>query len=221
VSDPARSRRELAGAVVATVVGGGLALSAGGQPWVTVTALRPPPLPPVTDRISGGEVAPLVPAMGLLLLAAAVALVAVRGAARIAVGLAMAVAGGVLGWSGVHTAAGGVRLSVGDLPTLGGSSVTLLRTSVSAGWPVAAAVAGLLAALAAVAVLLRARGWPAMGRRYERPGAPAGETGPAEGASDEERAAAAWRALDRGVDPTTDVTSHPPDGPPDRAGGSI
>jgi uncharacterized membrane protein (TIGR02234 family) len=207
VTDPARGRRELTGVVLATAVAGGLALSAGGQPWVTVTALRPPPLPPVTDRLSGGEVASLVPAVGLLLLAAAVALVAVRGAARIAVGLVMAVAGGVLGWSGVRTVAGGVRLSVADLPTLGGSSVTALRTSVSAGWPLAAAVAGLVAVLAAVAVLLRGRGWPAMGRRYERAGGPAPVPAADDGASDEERAAAAWRALDRGTDPTED----PPD----------
>ena len=45
-----------------------------------------------------------------------------------------------------------------------------------------------------------------MGRRYERPGSGADDraaAGPAaRGQTDEDRAQAAWRALDRGEDPT-------------------
>ena len=49
-----------------------------------------------------------MPAAGLVLLAAAVALLAVRGAGRAVVGLLMAVAGGVLAWSGVRAIGGGL-----------------------------------------------------------------------------------------------------------------
>ena len=51
-------------------------------------------------------------------------------------------------------------------------------------------------------MVLRGRRWPAMGSRYERTDAPAAEprAGPPE--TDEERAQLAWKALDRGEDPT-------------------
>jgi uncharacterized membrane protein (TIGR02234 family) len=65
---------------------------------------------------------------------------------------------------------------------------------------VLAVVAGLLGVGAGLLVVLRSRSWPAMGRRYERaPGPPpAGRI-----QTDEDRAQAAWKALDRGEDPTT------------------
>ncbi|HYH26442.1 MAG TPA: Trp biosynthesis-associated membrane protein, partial [Blastococcus sp.] len=70
------ARRELTGAVLVSGVAGGLALLASGQPWADVTAQRRAPLPPVSGTLSGGEAAPLVSAAGLVLLAAAVALLA-------------------------------------------------------------------------------------------------------------------------------------------------
>ena len=73
-------RRELTLAVVGSAVAGGLALVAGGQDWGRVTAERGAPLPPVQVALTGSDAAPLVPAAGLVLLAAAVALLAVRGA---------------------------------------------------------------------------------------------------------------------------------------------
>jgi hypothetical protein len=51
--------------------------------------------------------------------------------------------------------------------------------------------------------VLRGRGWPGMGRRYERTGtAPAVPARPARPQTDEDRHQAAWKALDRGDDPT-------------------
>ncbi|HYX94486.1 MAG TPA: Trp biosynthesis-associated membrane protein, partial [Geodermatophilus sp.] len=99
-------RREMAAAVVGLAAAGGLALSTGGQTWLTATVARPEPLPPVTDLVSGGQVAPPTTATGLLLLATAVALVAVRGAGRVAVGLLAVLAGGVLVWSGLRPLTG-------------------------------------------------------------------------------------------------------------------
>lgn len=205
VPDPGRrrQRRELGAALGGAVVAGALALSSGGQTWVRLSTVRQPPLPPVTDQLSGGQIAPLVTATGLLLLAAAVALVATRGAGRIAVGLLMALAGGVLGWSGVRTLAGGATVDR-SLSSVGASPGSRLHAEVSAAWPALALVAGLLAVLAGLLVVLRGRGWPGMGRRYERPGPAGTPARPAGAGSAEDRATAAWRALDRGDDPTAD-----------------
>jgi uncharacterized membrane protein (TIGR02234 family) len=205
VSIPAR--REFGGVLAAAALAGGLALSAGGQEWASATAVRRPPLPPVTVAVLGSDAAPLVPAAGLVLLAAAVALLAVRGLGRVVVGLLMALAGGVLGWSGIRVLIGGLGSAVAALPGLGGPDDTGVAVHVASAWPVLALLAGLLGAAAGVIAVLRGRGWPAMGRRYERD---AGAVLPAR--TDEDRAQAAWQALDRGEDPTgtTEVVGPPP-----------
>ena len=199
-------RRELTTAVLGAAVAGALALVSGGQAWAEVTAERQAPLPPVVAVLSGADAAPLVPAMGLVLLAAAVALLAVRSLGRVVVGLLMAVAGGVLAWSGVRALTGTLDAAVAGIPA-GGTT-----TDVTAVWPVLAAVAGLLGAATGLLVVLRGRSWPGMGRRYERgTGAPAADTPaaatpaadtPARTETDEDRAQSAWKALDRGEDPT-------------------
>jgi uncharacterized membrane protein (TIGR02234 family) len=206
----ASPRRQLTAAVLGAALAGALTLVVSGQRWVSVTAVARPPLPPVSGVLTGGDAVPLVPAMGLLLLAAAVALVAVRGIARTAIGLVVAVAGGVLIWSGMRTLAGAVDVSAAHLPGLG-DVLDGARADVSPGWPAVVAVAGLLAVTTAVLVVLRGRGWPGMGRRYERSGAASTSPAVGPGATDEERMQAAWRALDRGVDPT--------DQPPEAPGG--
>jgi len=195
VSVPAR--REFGGVLAAAAVAGGLALSAGGQTWASVTAVRHPPLPPVTVAVLGSDAAPLVPAGGLVLLAGAVALLAVRGFGRVVVGLLMALAGGVLAWSGVRVLIGGLASAAAAVPGLGGPRDTTVSVHVASAWPVLALLAGLLGVAAGVATVLRGRAWPGMGRRYERD---AGGVLPAR--TDEDRAQAAWQALDRGEDPT-------------------
>jgi uncharacterized membrane protein (TIGR02234 family) len=207
VADPAR--RELAAAVLGSVGGGALALIAGGQAWAVLTAEREPPLPPVSGALSGADAAPLVPAAGLVLLAAAVALLAVRGPGRAVVGLFMAAAGGVLAWSGVRALTGGLSDAGTALPGIGraGGRVTVDLTAV---WPLLAVLAGLLGIAAGLLAVLRGRTWPAMGRRYERTGASAASTADARPQTDEDRAQAAWKALDRGDDPTRDTAGPDP-----------
>lgn len=195
-----RARRELGTAMAAAAVAGGLALSAAGQPWVEFTAVRRTPLPPVSAVLSGGDAAPLVPAAGLLLLAAAVALIAVRRMGRLAVGLVAALAGGALLWSGVRALTGSARAAAAVLPAADGA--TEVSAEVVVGWPLLTVAAGSLAVAAGLLVVLRARAWPAMGRRYERAGSGAGRAAAPAGAQD--RAEDAWRALDRGEDPTDD-----------------
>jgi uncharacterized membrane protein (TIGR02234 family) len=196
------ARREPAVAVLGSAAAGALALVAGGQAWARVVVSRPAPLPPVVATLSGGEAVPLLPAAGLALLAAAVALLAVRGVLRAAIGLLIAVAGGVLAWSVFRALTGGLDAAAAALD-IGGGGVT---TEVPAAWPVvAAAMAAVLAVGAGGLVVLRGRSWPEMGRRYERAGAEA-QAAPRPERTDEERAEEqaqeAWKALDRGEDPT-------------------
>ena len=202
-----RERRDLTVAVGLCALAGGLALSSSSQPWADVTITRAAPLPPTSEVLTGGQAAPLVGACGLLLLAAAVAVLAVRGAGRVVVGLLVAVAGGVLGWSGVRGVTGGLGLDVADLTGAVGLDQARVTSDPVAGWAALALVAGVLAVLAGLLVVLRGRRWPGMGRRYERTGTPTGRPAPvparpARPQTDEDRHQAAWKALDRGDDPT-------------------
>jgi uncharacterized membrane protein (TIGR02234 family) len=197
------ARRELAAAVLGAAGAGALAVIAGGQPWATATAEREAPLPPVTGVLSGAGAAPLVPAAGLVLLAAAVALLAVRGPGRAVVGLLMAAAGGVLAWSGVRAVAGGLLAASTDLPGVG-RTAGRVTVELTTAWPVLAVVAGVLGVAAGLLAALRGRTWPAMGRRYERGATASGPAVARRPETDEDRAQAAWKALDRGDDPTRD-----------------
>jgi uncharacterized membrane protein (TIGR02234 family) len=204
------ARREMTLGLVGCAAAGALALSASGQRWLSVTVVRPRPLPPVVQTLSGGELVPLVPAGGLLLLAAAVAVLAVRGAGRVAVGVLVAAAGAGLLWSGLRGLTGGLAdAASADAAGLAGEG-SRVTGAVSAGWPAAVTAAGLLALLAGLLVAVRGRRWPGMGRRYERPGAqPATTPARARPETPEDRHQAAWKALDRGEDPTEDPTDDP------------
>lgn len=200
-------RRELTSAVLGCAVAGGLALSAGGQPWAAVTVTRPAPLPPVDAVVAGSALAPLVPAAGLLLLAAAVALFAVRSWGRVVLGVLVAAAGAALVTEAARALAGAVAVDPADL----GSQLGLDRAEVavdpSVGWPVLALLAGVLGVLAGLLVALRGRAWPGMGQRYQRTGSgtgPVGRRAPRRPETDEDRHQAAWKALDGGTDPTVD-----------------
>jgi uncharacterized membrane protein (TIGR02234 family) len=205
VGGPGREhRREMTLALLGCLAAGALALSAGGQRWLTITVERPRPLPPVVEQLTGGQAAPLVPACGLLLLAAAVAVLAVRGAGRSAVGLLVVAAGACLGWSGLRGVTGGLTAAAADdAAGLVGADSTVSGT-VAAGWPAVALVAGLVAVAAGLLVTLRGRRWPGMGRRYERTGGSAAPAATARPQTPEDRHQAAWKALDRGEDPTED-----------------
>jgi uncharacterized membrane protein (TIGR02234 family) len=201
-----RSRRELTVAVLLCALAGGLALSSSSQPWADVTITREAPLPPTSEVLTGSQAAPLVAACGLLLLAAAVAVIAVRGVARVAVGLLVAVAAGALGWSGLRGATGALHLDASDVTSAVGLGRAQVTSDPVVGWAALALVAGVLGVLAGLLVVLRGRRWPGMGRRYERTATAGPRTPsparPARPETDEDRHQAAWKALDRGDDPT-------------------
>jgi uncharacterized membrane protein (TIGR02234 family) len=193
------ARRELTTAVLLCAAAGALALSSGGQAWADVTATREAPLPPVATVLTGGELAPLVPATGLLLLAAAVALFAVRGWGRTVVGVVVAAAGATAVVSAVRVLTGSVQVGPDDLDGQVGLGGATISVDVPAGWPVLALVAGVLGLLGGLLVVARGRRWPGMGQRYQRAGA-----APRRPVTDEDRHQAAWKALDGGTDPTDD-----------------
>jgi uncharacterized membrane protein (TIGR02234 family) len=196
------ARRELTAAVIGAVFAGGVALSAGGQTWARVAHDRPSPLPPVDGAVSGSDVIPLITAMGLVLLASAVALFAVRGGGRLVVGLLIVLAGALLAWVGVWARTG--RLDEATANVLGiGQGPAVVEVEMSSVWPTVVVIAGVLGVAVGVFVVVRGRGWPTMGRRYERSAdAVRSSARPAAPRTDDDRAQDAWKALDRGEDPT-------------------
>ncbi|WP_432829262.1 Trp biosynthesis-associated membrane protein [Dactylosporangium sp. CA-092794] len=167
-------RRGLAITAVACAAGAALVLIAATRSWQDVVTARPAPLAPTVEHRTGADIAPWLPALGVVALAGAGALFATRAAARLVVGILLLLSG-----AGVVVAA---LLTLGD-----GAGVA---------WPLLCVLGGLLV-LGAGAVTVRAgRSWPGMGARYERPAAPAKR--PDRPVSQAEL----WDALDRGEDPT-------------------
>jgi hypothetical protein len=159
--------RERTIAVFACVAGAGLALLAASRTWAEITRVRPAPLPALHELKTGSALLPWLPAAGLVALAGAGALLATRGLVRAAVGVLMTLCG-------LGLVAGAVA-------------------RFAAGWPLVAALGGLLVAGAGGLTLARGWDWPGMGTRYERP---TRET------AKPQTEAELWDALDRGDDPT-------------------
>jgi hypothetical protein len=174
------ARRELAYAMIACLAGAGLAVFAATRTWIVEEGYQVAPLPPLGLERSGADLVPWLPAVALVGLAGAGAVLATRGVARLIAGVLL---------SGC-----GLMVAVGAAPRLGDDSVL---------WPAVAGLGGLVLAAAGVLVVLRGRRWPALGARYERrpPGAvDPGARGPDRDTGD--ATGEAWAALDRGEDPT-------------------
>ena len=174
-----RAGRQLGFAVVACLAGAGLALFAVTRVWAVDETARGGGLSALRAERTGGDLLGWLPAVALVALAGAGALLALRGAARRVAGV-LIVAAGVVGAAG----------AIGGLGRADG-----------AGWPLLTAAGGLVAALGGALAVARGHRWAAMGARYERPGAQAAPGDPAAQARvDPTRDA--WDALDRGEDPT-------------------
>jgi hypothetical protein len=170
-------RRGLTTAVVACAAGAGLVLLAAARTWSTTVTVRAAPLPPERVAHTGGGLTPWLPAVALVGLAGAGALLATRGVVRRAVGVLLLLVGLGLAAGGAarfHLASGGGR-----------------------GWPVLVVVGGLVVAWSGYRTLRDSAAWPAMGSRYER----ADRAAPKRGAQDRGDAGV-WDDIDRGVDPT-------------------
>jgi len=171
------ARRSLATGLGAIALGAGAALLAGSRTWEETSVPRPSPLPPATVVHTGNALLPWLPALALVGLAGAGAILATRGAARRVVGVIIAIAG-----IGVVVAA--VR----------GFGYT-------AGWALLALVGGLAIVAGGIEAVRKGATWPATGARYDRAAPDAGEGGkPAKDRPVTE--VTMWDDLDRGIDPT-------------------
>lgn len=209
-------RRGLLLSVAGCALGGAAALGAASLTWASVVIARPNPLPDVHRDLAGGDIEPLLTALGLVLLAGVVGVAATRRFGRIVVGVLVALAGAGI----VAVAVGHVGGTPPDrLAVLVESAVAAAPDQVSADesaqYPLLAAAGGLLGAVAGAAIAVRGRRWPGLGSTYDAP-ASAAEAGAEGGPPVSQREF--WDALDRGDDPT-DVadrsTSAPPADDPD------
>lgn len=207
-----------ASAVVPAVVGAALALLATSRGWVQA-AVDDPVVGQVSVTASGRQAAPVVPAVALVALAGAAALLLARSLGRRVAGVLLVLAGA----AGVAASVSVLRVpesGVAELVTravgVTGSTPTAVEVS---GWPWLAVLGCALVVVAGAVAVLMAGRWARPRSRYEAPSdattAAAGAVATAEPAPDQaadqvaDQAAdeapdpgTAWDALSRGEDPT-------------------
>jgi uncharacterized membrane protein (TIGR02234 family) len=196
--DTTRGRRELVLAVVACAIAGAVVLFAAGRRWVRYVVVGGGQ---VTGGPTGHDVAAGTSALGLVLLAAVVALPATRRWLRRLVALVVVAAGaGTVALAADvladPTAAASGSRYVGVFSFSADPALSLRAT----GWPWVGVCAGALAILAGTLALLRSGSWPAMGRRYESGGRSGRSARPSSGSPSEP--SSMWDRLDEGHDPT-------------------
>jgi uncharacterized membrane protein (TIGR02234 family) len=190
-------RRELAVAITGCVLGAALVLVASGRAWVHFSVVQPP-LPAVHGVATGHRVAGALTSLGLVVLAAAVALIATRQLSRQLAGVLVIAVGALTLVLGLRVVTD-PRGSIAGVVTTATGRVGAHASNVSvSAWPWVAFVGGLVAALVGVLTVLRGRRWPAMGRRYDA----ATATAPASSRPVPRDETSMWDALDRGDDPT-------------------
>jgi uncharacterized membrane protein (TIGR02234 family) len=186
-------------ALVLDLLGAGGVLLVSTREWQTVTVPRPAPLHDVVVELSGRTVDAAPAALGLVALAAVVAVLATRGLARRAVGGVLALAGLGLVWRAVASAdavsARRARTLVSERKATVDVSAVLPHVATHGVWPALTAVCGALVAVSGALIAWRGHRWLVMSTRYEPPQ-------PTEAADPAKAAASLWTALDRGEDPT-------------------
>ena len=177
---------------VLVVLGALLGFLAASRPWALVVV--PDPIAERTLGVSGREAAGVVPAVALVALAGAVAVLTTRRVGR-------AVAGTLLVLAGATAAAGSIAVlrtpaSAVDqvvVAATGRTGVSGVTASVTA-WPWVGVTSGVLIALGGCVAVLRARSWGGLSARYETPAR--------ESSVPDEDPGQVWDALSRGEDPT-------------------
>jgi uncharacterized membrane protein (TIGR02234 family) len=192
-----------AAAVLLAVLGAGLCLLTAGQVWVRASA-QDPVLGVVRVAVPGRTAAPLVPAVALVALAGAVALLLGRAIGRRLVGVILALAGAVASLAVIAVLRDPASAALAPLTAATGTAGTGraalgAATASGTGWSVPALVGAALIFAGGGAAVLRARAWGQPSNRYETT-APAPPADPARPAADPH---AAWDALSRGLDPTS------------------
>ncbi|MFD8918657.1 TIGR02234 family membrane protein [Streptomyces sp. NPDC055037] len=204
-------RGALAAALLLGAAGAAVALIASGQTWAEgIAAVGGGSVPLDAD---GRDVTGVPAALGIVGLAALVAVFAVRGAGRLLVAALLALSGAGAAVAAFLGASDSTALDEKAARTTGDSAATVDALTHTV-WPYVTTAGGVLILLAGALALLYGRRWPGMSGRYERPGAPTGAGGPGGGsggrgrtartasAVDPDRPEDLWKALDRGEDPT-------------------
>lgn len=128
-------RHELGMACLLTLVGAVVVLIAARQRW--------------SASSTGEQLVPSVRALALVALAGVVAVLAARGWARAAIGIALAL--------------GGIAIVV--------NAAAEVAAAGTPAWPVVVVLGGVLVVAAGLLTAVRARSWPALGSRYDAPAA--------------------------------------------------
>ncbi|NUU21608.1 MAG: TIGR02234 family membrane protein [Streptomycetaceae bacterium] len=178
-------------ALLLILAGAALVLSLTGRVWAEGTAVAHDSR--FAIDVTGSAVSKMPTALGLLGLAAAVAVLATRGRGRQMVGALLVLAGAgiiVTAVSGASDRSALDSVAATKAAVEGVHAAEVTHTF----WPWVTALGGALILLGGLVVILRGRAWPGMGSRYEAPGgrAPRRTTTSAD----------MWNALDRGEDPT-------------------
>jgi len=191
-------RAEVGLAVLLCLVGAFVLLVAAGRSWAVVELPGTGLLPGRAIGVPGSALVPGLQALGLVGLAGVVAVAATRGWGRIAVGAVLLVVGGgvVALTAGVLADLTTAALDTAVVRDAGGTSQ---GTVAGTGWPLLAALGGLLLAGAGLLVAVRGRRWAALSRRYDAPATRTQAPPPTSGPVAEREL---WEALDRGEDPT-------------------
>jgi Tryptophan-associated transmembrane protein (Trp_oprn_chp) len=177
--------RRLAVAVLCCAGAAGLAVFAASRTWATSTTLRPAPLPAIVTARTGADLLPILPALCLVAVAGAGALMATRGAPRAALGALLVLCGG-----GIVVSAGAAVLGGLADP---GTGVTRHLSVLAFALAALCVAAGVVITTVGVLAVRHRASWPSLGARFERRGGTVPRTG------QDQRL---WDAFDRGEDPT-------------------
>ena len=171
--------------------GGALALIASAQPWWRATGDG------LAVTFTGTQAtAGLSQALAIVALAGTLLMLALRARGRRVVGALLAVLGLGIGLAGglrLQPSADAVRSQVREV-----SLVDAFRLSTTA-WPWIFALSGVLIVVGAIVTMITAGSWPSRSNRFQPQLDQAAPT-----TSDE--SAELWRAMDAGVDPTSDAS---------------
>ena len=191
------SPRRLYGPVVlATLATGGLAFFAAGRTWAEAE-VRAEGLASATVRVSGADAQPLVSALAVVVVTAALAILAAGHRMRRVVGVltvVVSVAAIVLvPRPGGDSLVDAVRTAAEKSPAY--TSPASIGDISYSPWPYVAIAAFVLAIVLAAVTVRLASVWPTMSSRYDAPGA--AKQLPVDASSSD-----MWKAMDRGDDPT-------------------
>lgn len=188
-------RRLYGPVVLATLAAGGLAFFAAGRTWAEAD-LEPEGLAAATVSVSGADAQPLVSALAIVVVTAALAILAAGPRLRRVVGvltvLVAAVAIVTVPRAGSDSLDSAIRSAAEESPAYTGPDA--LGAVSHAPWDLVTIAAFVLAiVLGALTVRFGPR-WPTMSTRYEAP--------TSRPVADDPTSTDMWKAMDRGDDPT-------------------